>query len=133
MKRLLTLLVFLLIAFTSWSQVDSTRYWVTYPQLQEMYRIMLTADKCQDDNNILEELVAYNDSLAKGNEKAKIILKQQLDIKTSQYENEQLKYGQAEEKYKIADETLQGMILNKNIYKYSTVALAVVVVLLILK
>jgi len=94
---------------------------------------MLTADKCQDDNNILEELVAYNDSLAKGNEKAKIILKQQLDIKTSQYENEQLKYGQAEEKYKIADETLQGMILNKNIYKYSTVALAVVVVLLILK
>jgi len=94
---------------------------------------MLTADKCQDDNNTLEELVAYNDSLAKSNGEARDNLKVQLTLKTSQYENEQLEVQQAEEKYTIADETLQGMILNKNIYKYSTVALAVVVVLLILK
>ena len=94
---------------------------------------MLTAEACEEDNNTLVELIAFNDSLAKENKKAKTTLKQQLDLTTSQYENEQLKYGQAEEKYIIADETLQGMILNKNIYKYSTVALAVVVVLLILK
>jgi len=98
-----------------------------------MYRIMLTADACQEDNNTLLQLIAFNDSLARVNKEARTILKQQLDLRTSQYENEQLKYQQAEDKFTIVDETLSGMKLRKNIYIASSVGLAILVVIQILK
>lgn len=98
-----------------------------------MYRIMLVADQCQEENQTLSQLISLNDSLSKENEKAKTILKQQLDLKTGQYENEQLKYQQAEGKYSIANESLAGMTRKKNIYMGTTIVGAILILISIMK
>ena len=116
-------------ACTCWSQ----KYWFDEDQLRTIYQVALERDQFEEDNNTLEELVALNDSLYQASEKARTILGQQLALRTSQRDNNELKYQQAEQKFSIADETLKGMKLKKNIYIGTTIGAGVLALVLLLK
>ncbi len=113
-------MLFLLTACTCWSQ----KYWFNEDQLRAIYQLSLERDQFQQENTTLLELVALNDSLHRATEKARKNLQGQLEKRTSQYLNAELKYDQEHEKFLLADETLKGMNRRKDIYKYTSISLA---------
>lgn len=67
------------------------------------------------------ELVALNDSLQKENVEARKNLEQQLQTRTQQYLNTELKSDQEHEKFIIADTAYKEEMLKKNIYQGTTI------------
>jgi hypothetical protein len=98
-----------------------------------MYRIILERDYLQVENESLNDIIVYCDSINESNEDAKSELIIQLGLKDQQINNSKLMYDQEHEKYLIAEETIKGLRLKKNTFAVSGVVILVGSVILLVK